>query len=122
MIDLRSLIQLLEILLLLLFFFFEKVFNLWRPLLMIALYHQNETPISFWCRQGLNPRSLIQLSETLTVELTRTHFETLSVELTRTYKTNLFCILNINISKKFYLKFECSKNFSDLKYFPKINF
>ena len=29
--------------------------------------------ISFWCRRGLNSRSLIQLSETLPVELIRTH-------------------------------------------------
>ena len=30
------------------FFFFErKSFHLWRPLLMIALYHQTKTPISF---------------------------------------------------------------------------
>ena len=27
----------------------------------------------FWCRRVLNPRSLIQLSETLLVELTETH-------------------------------------------------
>ena len=40
---------------------------------MIALYHQTKTPISFWCKRGLNPRSLIQPSETLPVELTRTH-------------------------------------------------
>ena len=54
-------------------FFFRKSFNLWRPLPIIALYHQTKTPISFWCRQGLNPRSLIQPSETLPVELTGTH-------------------------------------------------
>ena len=29
--------------------------------------------ISFWCRRGLNPRSLIQPSETLPVELTERH-------------------------------------------------
>ena len=46
-------------------FFFRESFNLWRPLLMITLYHQTKTPISFWCRRGLNPRSLIQPSETL---------------------------------------------------------
>ena len=46
--------------------------NLWRPLLMIALYYQTKTPISFWCRRGLNHRSLIQPSETLLVELTGT--------------------------------------------------
>ena len=40
---------------------------------MITLYHQTKIPISFWCRRGLNPRSLIQPSETLLVELTGTH-------------------------------------------------
>ena len=34
-----------------------------------TLYHQTKTPIDFWCRRGLNSRSLIQLSETLPVEL-----------------------------------------------------
>ena len=42
------------------FFFFEREF-------------QTKTPINFWCRQRLNPRSLIQPSETLPVELTGTH-------------------------------------------------
>ena len=56
-----------------LFFFFRESFNLWRPLLMIALYHQNKTLITFCCRRGLNPRFLIQPSETLPVELTETH-------------------------------------------------
>ena len=37
---------------------------------MIAFYHQTKTPIGFWCRRGLNTRSLIQPSETLPVELT----------------------------------------------------
>ena len=40
---------------------------------MIAFYHQTKTPISFWCRWGLNPKSLIQPSKTLSVELVRTH-------------------------------------------------
>ena len=40
---------------------------------MIALYHQTKTPISFWCRRGLNPGYLIQPSETLSIELTGTH-------------------------------------------------
>ena len=53
--------------------FFRESFNLWRPLLMIAHYHQIKTPISFWCRRRLNFRSLIQPSETLPVELTETH-------------------------------------------------
>ena len=29
------------------FFFLRESFNLWRPLLMIALYYQTKTPISF---------------------------------------------------------------------------
>ena len=45
-----------------------------------TLYHQTKTPIGFWCKQGLNFRSLIQPSETLPVELTGTHkTKTLSV-------------------------------------------
>ena len=55
------------------FFFLRESFNLWHLLLMIALYQQTKTPVSFWCRRGLNPRSLIQPSETLPVELTGTH-------------------------------------------------
>ena len=53
------------------FFFLREreSFNLWRLLLMIALYHQTKIPISFWRRRGLNLRSLIQPSETLPVEL-----------------------------------------------------
>ena len=39
---------------------------------MIALYHQTKTPIGFWCKQGMNLKSLIQPSETLLVKLTRT--------------------------------------------------
>ena len=45
-------------------------FNLWRLLLMIVLYYQTRTPISFWCRQGLNLRSLIQPLETIPVKVT----------------------------------------------------
>ena len=55
------------------FFFFIESFNLWRSLLIIALYHQTKTPINFWYKRKLNPRSLIQSSETLPVELTGTH-------------------------------------------------
>ena len=40
---------------------------------MIVFYHQTKTLISFWCRQGLNPRSFIQSLETLPVELIGTH-------------------------------------------------
>ena len=58
-------------------FFFLESFNLWRPLLMIALYHQTKTPISFLCRRGLNLRSFIQSLETLPVKLTGTHIDML---------------------------------------------
>ena len=54
-------------------FIFRESFNLWCPLLLITLYHQTKTLISFWYRRGLNPRSLIQLSEILPIELTGTH-------------------------------------------------
>ena len=37
---------------------------------MIAFYHQIKILIGFWYRRGLNARSLIQLLETLPVELT----------------------------------------------------
>ena len=40
---------------------------------LIALYHQTKIPICFWYRRGLNLRSLIQPSETLSVELIETH-------------------------------------------------
>ena len=40
---------------------------------MDTLYHQTKTPIGFWYRQELNPRSLTQPLETLPVELTGTH-------------------------------------------------
>ena len=43
---------------------------------MIAFYHQIKIPISFWCKRGLNLKSLIQLSETLPVELIETHNST----------------------------------------------
>ena len=55
------------------FFFLWESFNLWHPLLIIHLYHQTKSPISFWCRQGLNSRSLIQPSKTLPVDLNGTH-------------------------------------------------
>ena len=53
--------------------FFIESFNIWHPLLIIALYHQTKTPIIFWYRRRLNSRYFIQLSETLPIELTGTH-------------------------------------------------
>ena len=55
------------------FLFLWESFNLWRSLLMIFLYYQTKTPISFWCSRGLNYKSLIQALETLPVKLDRTH-------------------------------------------------
>ena len=48
---------------------------LWKRVcsLMIAIYHQTKTLFSFWCKRWLNSKSLIQLLETLPVELTETH-------------------------------------------------
>ena len=40
-----------------------------------SFFYQTKTPISFWYRRKLNPKSLIQPSETLPVELTGTHNE-----------------------------------------------
>ena len=37
------------------FFFLRESFNLWHPLLTIALYYQIKTPINFWYRWELNP-------------------------------------------------------------------
>ena len=55
-------------------FFFLESFNLRHSLLMITLYHQIKIPNGFWCSQGLNSKSLIQLLEILIVELTGTHY------------------------------------------------
>ena len=41
---------------------------------MIVFYHQTKILISFWCKRGLNLRSLIQPSETLLIDLTETHY------------------------------------------------
>ena len=38
-----------------------------------TLYHQIKTAINFQCRRGLNPKSFIQPSKTLSVEQTGTH-------------------------------------------------
>ena len=54
------------------YFYFLENSNLWCPLLVITFYHQIKTLISFWCRRELNFRSLIQLLETLLVELIET--------------------------------------------------
>ena len=53
--------------------FFRKFQFMASALDHIAFYHQTKILISFWCRWGLNPRFLIQPSETLSVELTGTH-------------------------------------------------
>ena len=38
-----------------------------------TFYHQIKIPIDFWYRRELKPRFLIQQSETLSIELTKTH-------------------------------------------------
>ena len=53
-------------------FIFSKSIST-NGIMIIVFYHQTKTPIGFWCRRELNPRSLIQLSEILSVELIKTH-------------------------------------------------
>ena len=54
-------------------FCFWESFNLWLSLLMIVFYYQTKTLVNFLCRQGLNLIYLIQLLETLPVELIGIH-------------------------------------------------
>ena len=68
---------------------FWDSFNLWCPLLIIVLYHQIKTSICFWCRKKLNPRSLIQLLETLPVELTWTHNKMNILNKSKRYRTKM---------------------------------
>ena len=49
---------------------------------MITFYYQTKTSIGFWCRQGLNTRSLIQASEILSVKLMGTHKNIYNFDLT----------------------------------------
>ena len=66
---------------------------------MIAFYYQTKTSINFWwCKRGLNFRSLIQVSKTLPVKLTRTHFFLL------TYTLNAHKINDLYRKKKSILK------------------
>ena len=76
------------------FFFWRESFNLWRPLLMITLYHQTKTPINLRYKWGLNPRSLIQPSETLPIKLAGTHNTTNNLEEYVTIKTTKFGRVN----------------------------
>ena len=64
---------------------------------MITFYHQTKKLIGFWCKQRLNDRSLIQLSETLLVELTRIH--------EKKKKKNLTCKFKLEFITIYYLKF-----------------
>ena len=57
-----------------LFFFFNREFQPITSAPDDALYYQTKTLIDFWCRWWLNLKSLIQLSETLLVELIKTHY------------------------------------------------
>lgn len=53
------------------FFFLRECFKLWHLHLIIVLYHQIKTLISFWCKWEF----LIQSSEILPIELIRTHIK-----------------------------------------------
>ena len=57
---------------------------------MIVLYHLTKTPNNFLYRWGLNLRSLIQLSETLPIELIGTHTTNLSMS-AQQCQTHLNC-------------------------------
>ena len=55
------------------FVFFWREYHLMVSVFGDNSYHQTKTPIGFWCRRRLNPRSLIQPSEILPIELIGTH-------------------------------------------------
>ena len=54
-------------------FLFWREYHLMVLTLDDSSYHQTKTLIGFWCRWELNPRSLIQPSDTLSIELIGTH-------------------------------------------------
>ena len=49
-------------------FYFFREFQLMTSALDNTFYYQIKTPISFWCRWRLNLKSLIQLSEILSID------------------------------------------------------
>ena len=55
------------------FFFFNREFQPMTSAFDDVFYHQTNIPIGFWCKRGLNLKSLIQPLETLPVELTGIH-------------------------------------------------
>ena len=63
-------------------FFFDRVSTYDVCFYNFALYHQIKTPIDFWYKRELNPRSLIHSLEILLIELTGTHYK--------------LCVLNVN--------------------------
>ena len=56
------------------FFFFLREFQLMTSVLDNRSLLLDQNINQFWCRRRLNPRSFIQLSEILPVELTETHY------------------------------------------------
>ena len=89
------------------YYFFLESFNLWHPFLMIALYHQTKLLIGFWCRQGLNSRSLIQSIETLPIELLEPTNKILSWLCIKIVNDPLL-LLHIKFWIKFSYKIVCS--------------
>ena len=55
------------------FFFFKREFQLMASAPDNSSLLSDQDTNQFWCRRGLNPRSLIQPLKTLPVELTGTH-------------------------------------------------
>ena len=88
-------------------FFFLESFNLWHPFLMIAPYHQTKLLISFWCRQWLNFRSLIQSLETLPIKLLKPTNKILSWLCIKIVNDPLL-LLHIKFWIKFSYKIVCS--------------
>ena len=108
------------------FFFFFECFKLQRPYLMIALYHQTKTPISFWCRRGLNPKSLIQPSETLLIDNSLVNFDTIYIILYGTsviyfrkiFTNSLKVLVNNLFKERFYRKRKKNEYFNSCFHFP----
>ena len=76
--------------------------------MIIALYYQTKIPISFWCRRGLNPRSLIQPSKTLPVQVLSSLFS-FQVFLTPTIIIVIIIIIIIQYYKSIRINIELRK-------------
>ena len=85
------------------FYCYDRISTYETYFMMIALYHPAKTPISFWCKWGLNPKSLIWWQEILTIELTRTLMKHKFIELpiSRWRSTSWDCPHQMNHNSNF---------------------